>query len=290
MRVRGLVSLAVLFVLFNSFELRAAGPAGILPFTLTGTGQILVPVTVNGSGPHLFVLDTGANRSAISDALAARLALAPVATTEMVTSSGSAIAGVVRLRTVSLGAHHASDVLAPLVPAVRVQAVHARAEGIIGQDVLIDAHYTLDYRRARVLWLDPDTGSGPGTRLTLRRSEGRLLVGLPQSSRQDDIAWFVPDSGASTLVLFQNGGRAAVSATPLGATVQVATVTGDDQVQAAIVPKLRIGAGTLWDQPAVLAAGPGGGGSGVHRVDGLLPLAGFAAVTFNGPEHYMVVK
>lgn len=290
MRVRVLLSLSVLFVLFNSFELRAAGPAETLPFTLTGTGQILVPVSVNGSGPHLFVLDTGANRSVISDALAARLSLEPVATTEMVTSSGSAVARVVRLRTVSLGAHHASDVLAPLVPAERVHAVHAKADGIIGQDVLIDAHYTLDYRRSRIIWLDAAPWSGSGTRLALRRSEGRLLVELPQSSRQDDIAWFVPDSGASTLVLFQNGGRAAVSATPLGATTTVTTVTGDGQVQAAIVPKLRVGAGTLWDQPAVLIAGPEAGGSGAGRVDGLLPLSGFSAVTFNGREHYMVVK
>jgi hypothetical protein len=213
-----------------------------------------------------------------------------VATTEVVTSSGSATARVVRIRTVSLGAHHASDVLAPLVPAGRVHAVHAMAEGIIGQDVLIDAHYTLDYRHARVIWLDTDTGSGSGTRLTLRRSEGRLLVELPQSSRQDDIAWLVPDSGASTLVLFQNGGRAAISATPVDATVHVATVTGDGRVQAAIVPKLRIGTGTLWDQPAVVVAGPGGGASGATRVDGLLPLSGFSAVTFNGREHYLVVK
>lgn len=291
MHLRDLISTAVLsFVLFNSVELHAAGPADTLPLTLTGTGQILVPVMVNGSGPHLFVLDTGANRSVISDALAARLSLKPVATTEMVTSSGSATSLVVRLRTVSLGAHQASDLLAPLVPAGRIHAVHAKADGIVGQDVLIDAHYTLDYRRSRLVWLDADTGSGSGTRFALRRSEGRLLVEVPQSSRQDDIAWLVPDSGASTLVLFQNAGRAAISATPVGAMVAAATMTGDGQVQAAIVPTLKIGTCTLWDQPAVLMAGLGTGASGATRVDGLLPLSGFSAVTFNGREHYLVVK
>jgi len=290
MRVRALVSSAVLsLVVLSSVAPQAAGPSDTLVLTLTGSGQILVPVIVNGSGPHLFVLDTGANRSVLSDALATRLSLEPVATTEMVTSSGSSHAPVVRLMAVALGSHHATDVLAPVVPEGRLRAIHAKADGIIGQDVLIDAHYTLDYRRSRLTWLDADTGSGGGTRLALRRAEGRLLVELPQAPRADETAWFVPDSGASTLVLFLHGGRAAISATPLGATVRAATITGDGQVQAAIVPKLKIGSGTFWDQPAVLVAGPDTA-AGTDRVDGLLPLSRFSSVTFNGPQHYLVVR
>jgi predicted aspartyl protease len=294
MRDRLLVSMAALFTLvnFSAPELSADSAADTLPFTLADTGQILIPVMVNSSGPYQFVLDTGANRSAISDTMAARLSLQPVAITEIVTSTGSAPTGsmtsVVRLQIISLGGHSASGVLTPVLKSERIHAVHAQADGIIGQDVLIDAHYTLDYRRTRVIWLGAGRDTGAGTRLALRRSEGRLIVELPQSSRPDSVALLVPDSGASMLVLFQQDGRTAVSAMALAAVARTTTVTGDGYMQVAVVPRLRIGRDTLWDQPAVLLPGPAA--AGAHRLDGLLPLSLFSDVTFNGRENYMVVR
>ena len=290
MRARLLVSMAVLFtfVNFSTPELSATSAADHLPFTLTDTGQILVPVMVNSSGPYQFVLDTGANRSAISDTLAARLSLQPVAATEIVSSTGSALSSVVRLQIISLGGHQASGVLAPVLKADEFHAVHGQADGIVGQDVLIDAHYTLDYRRKRVIWLGTDGDPGPGTRLALRRSEGRLIVELPQSSAPESVALLVPDSGASTLVLFQQNGRTAFAVAALSGTASVTTVTGQSLVQTAVVPKLRLGKEMLWDQPAVLLPGPPVVGE--IRLDGLLPLSLFSSVTFNGRDHYMVAK
>jgi predicted aspartyl protease len=288
MRVRTLVSLAVLFAFCNRFALSAAAVPAPIPFTLTGSGQVLVPALVNGSGPYLFVLDTGANRSAISSALAERLSLRPVAVTEIVTSSGSAMGSVVKLQSISLGSRDAPDVLTAVLAMESLKDVHAKADGIIGQDVLVDAHYTLDYRQKKVIWRSHDTDAGAGTRLALRRVEGRLLVGLPQSSREDDVAWMVPDSGASTLVLFEHGGRTKIPAAALAVTVRTATVIGSGDVQAATVPKLRIGNAVLWDQPAVLIAGREGEEG--FRPDGLLPLSGFSAVTFNGPANYLTIR
>ena len=290
MRARLLASLLVLFTLvnFSTPELSATSAADPLPFTLTDTGQILIPVMVNSSGPYQFVLDTGANRSAISDTLAAGLSLQPVAVTEIQSSTGSATSSVVRLQTISLGSHRASGVLAPVLKSERIHAVHGQADGIVGQDVLIDAHYTLDYRRKRVIWLGADGDPGAGTRLALRRCEGRLIVELPQSSAPDSVALLVPDSGASTLVLFQQNGRTAISVTAHNGMASVATVTGTGLMQTAVVPKLRLGRDTLWDQPAVLLPGPPVAGE--DRLDGLLPLSLFSSVTFNGREHYMVAK
>jgi hypothetical protein len=290
MRARLLVSMAVLFVLvnFSKPELSAASAADPLPFTLTDTGQILIPVMVNSSGPYQFVLDTGANRSVISDTLAARLSLQTAANTEVVTSTGSAMSSVVRLQIISLGSHRAADVLAPVLKSASIHAVHSQADGIVGQDVLIDAHYTLDYRRKRLLWLGAEDHNGSGTRLPLRRCEGRLLVELPQSPGPGSVALLVPDSGASTLVLFQHNGRTAISFTALSGILSVATVTGKSLIQTAIVPKLRLGKDTLWDQPAVLLPGPKVVGE--DRLDGLLPLSWFSEVTFNGRENYLVVK
>ena len=290
MRARLLVSMAGLFTLVNlsTPELSAASAADPLPFTVTDTGQILIPVMINSSGPYQFVLDTGASRSAISETLASRLSLPAVAVTEIVSSTGSAVSSVVRLQTISLGSHSASGVRAAVLNSEKIRAVHGQADGIVGQDVLIDAHYTLDYRRKRVIWVSPDGDNRSGTRLALRRCEGRLLVELPQPSGPDRVALLVPDSGASTLVLFQQNGRTAISVTTLSGMVSAATVTGNSLMQAAIVPRLRIGRETLWDQPAVLLLGPAVAGE--NRLDGLLPLSWFSEVTFNGPEHYLVAK
>lgn len=287
MRVHILGSLAVLLSCLNAVSL-SAGPAGhSLPFTLTPTGQILVHAMVNGTGPHLFVLDTGSNRSVLSEALASKLALAPVAVTETVSSTGSGTALVVRIQTMALGSHTASDVLAPVVPSARLRAIHPDAEGIIGQDVLIDAHYTLDYRRKRISWLAADEDSGPGTRLALHRSEGRVIVDLPQSQRAEDLARLVPDSGASVLVLFDRGEHGPITATPLGAAVKATTLTGESPMQEATVARLRVGSHTMWDLPAVIVTSRG---ADAPSVDGLLPLSGFSAVTFNGPRHYLVAR
>lgn len=287
MRVRILVSFLVLFVLSTGFGVSAAGNDESLAFTLTDSGLILVPVRINDAGPFLLVLDTGSNRSAVSDTLATRLGLEAVARTQTVTSTGSGTSDVVRLQAVSLGSHSSADVLAPVLTADRVHSVHPKADGIIGQDVLIDAHYTLDYRHKRLIWLAADTDGGSGTRLALRRVEGRLLVELPQSSRPSDVAWFVPDSGASALVLFSTGGRTAVPTMPLRGSTGTTTVNGDGIAETAMVPQLQIGTLTLWDVPAILLAGYAAAGT---RVDGLLPLSRFSAVTFNGQEHYMVAK
>jgi len=115
-------------------------------------------------------------------------------------------------------------------------------------------------------------------------------VALPQSSAPENVAWFVPDSGASTLVLFRHGGHTAVPASVLPTRVGLATATGGALGQMAVVTKLRVGGDTLWDQPAVLVEADSAATTVAPRVAGLLPLSGFTSVTFNGPANYLVVR
>ncbi len=106
MRGRILVSWLVLFTLSTGFSVSAAGNDDSLSFSLTDSGLILVPVTVNDAGPFLFVLDTGSNHSAVSDALAARLGLKPVARTQTVTSTGTGMTDVIELGSLSVGSQN----------------------------------------------------------------------------------------------------------------------------------------------------------------------------------------
>jgi predicted aspartyl protease len=284
MRNRNFASLSILAALACSVTL-SAGSAAPLPFTLTGTGQILVPAMINGKGPYLFVLDTGANRSAISETLAARLALEPVAVTELVTATGSAMRSVVKVQSIALGDHGAGDLLVTTLPAERLQSINTKAEGLIGQDVLMNAHFTLDYRRKKVLWHSGAHTSASGTRLQARQAEGRVVIELPQSARPGDVARMIPDSGASAFVLFQKRGATVLPARAVGATAQASTVSGEGTVQVVAVQKLRIGSHTIFDQPALLMAGAETGG-----IDGLLPLSLFSSVTFNARAGYVIVR
>ncbi|HEX7418020.1 MAG TPA: aspartyl protease family protein, partial [Steroidobacteraceae bacterium] len=55
------------------------GPKFAIPTTRDRIGRIIAPVTLNGRGPFRFVVDTGANHSTVSSALAAALRLTPAA-------------------------------------------------------------------------------------------------------------------------------------------------------------------------------------------------------------------
>ena len=285
MRIRTLLSVSSILIVVSASSIRAAGESRPVPFELTGPGQILISAMVDGSGPYRFVLDTGSSRSAISDTIAARLSLAPVAVTETVTSNGTTTRPVVILKSISLGTHVTSDVLVPVLESQHLHAIDKTADGIIGQDVLIDARYTIDYRRKRLTWLT-EGAAETGIRLDVVRKEGRLLVALPQSSRPNDLTWLVPDSGASALVLFQRNGRTAVPATTLAAIVATATITSEGHARLALVPALRIGKTTLSDQPALIIAAHGEADS----PDGLLPLSLFSSVTFQGRDNYLTIR
>lgn len=286
MRTRRLLFSMLILAMSSRLDGLAADPAASVSLTITSSGLILVPVTIDGAGPFHFVLDTGSNRSAVSDRLAAQLLLPAVATTETVTTSGIGRAVVVRLAAIGIGPHTSTSVLAPVLPTGQLHAVHRDADGIIGQDILIDAHYTLDYKHRQLIWRGRDQVIAGGAHLTLRRTEGRLVVELPQDVRSQTPLSFVPDSGAEMLVLFEHQGHTTVEATVHGAQATT-TISGEGHVRSALVSRLRIGRETLWDVPAMVT--PSRDTGALIRIDGLLPLSHFSTVTFNGQAGYMTV-
>ena len=254
---------------------------------LTETGAILVPVVVNGD--HFrFLLDTGSNRSAVSNGLVARLGLAAIARTSVVSSRGTTSNDVVHITDLTLGTLAIHDVLASVVPDLQLGAIASGLDGIIGQDVLVDANYTLDYRHKRLTWDNPASSEVDGSiHLMLRREEGRYLVALPQSTKEGDVLWLVPDSGASAFVLFTHDGAPRLRTTPLHMPADAVTVSGSDVVQGARIIALRVGATVFENRPALIIDrrdhdAPAG--------DGLLPLCAFASVTFNARGGYLMVR
>jgi predicted aspartyl protease len=133
-----------------------SGPVYASRTTLDRIGRIVASVEINGRGPFRFVLDTGANRSAMSAATADALQLVPaegdVVSVHGVT--GNATLPVVEVARLQAGELVFVNQRLPVLPS----AVFAGTDGILGVDCLQDARIEVDFGRDRV---------------TIRRSSGR---------------------------------------------------------------------------------------------------------------------
>jgi predicted aspartyl protease len=255
-----------------------------VPFATDEAGTVVVPVWIAGNGPFRFVLDTGSTGSAVSDALADRLVLPPIARAALLTAGGDAMRVVVRLSSVTLGAVTRDEVLATLATRDELAILGGRIDGILGVDFLDADNFTVDYQQQRFTW-DGDTASPPGrvVRLPLALRDGRFVTSLPQAE-----AWpleLVPDSGASTVVLFDRDG-VAPPRLPGDTIVTVAGLTGTQDARATRLRQLSIGTLTLRDVPAIVIARD----EGRDAADGLLPLHAFSRVSFRPSEGVLVLE
>jgi predicted aspartyl protease len=123
--------------------------------TLDRIGRIAAPVEINGR-EFRFVLDTGANRSAISAATAEALGLIPAegALVNVHGVTGSATLPIVQVASFRVGKLQFENQRMPVLPS----AVFAGMDGILGVDCLQDARVEVDFGRDRV---------------TIERSSGR---------------------------------------------------------------------------------------------------------------------
>ncbi len=140
-------SLATPFIPASTGPVPVAGaePVFATPTTLDRIGRILVPVTINGLGPFKMLVDTGANRTAITTDVAKRLGLdyakAPTVVLNGVTGSESVPAVlVVRMR--------AGDLVldGQQVPVVLPHLIGG-ADGILGVAGLRDQRLVVDFKR-----------------------------------------------------------------------------------------------------------------------------------------------
>src|SRR5215510_3597496 len=77
-----------------AIRLLAEAPAAAIPFALDDSGAVVVNATIAGQGPFHLLVDTGSNRSALSETAAAALGARLVAKSEVVSSTGSGWRGI----------------------------------------------------------------------------------------------------------------------------------------------------------------------------------------------------
>jgi len=281
------ISDGLALLLIHSFA--AASPPVPLPFHLTAQGAIIVPAIVNGIGPVSFMLDTGSNGSVISEQLASTLGAKAVAKTTLMSASGRRDALVVRIEHFSVGGVSADDVLMTVaspdafnLPDLATSG--RKVQGVIGQDVLGTLRYTIDYRERRIVWHDT-AALVPvhATVLELESQDERFVARVPQDHR---VLRLVPDTGAETLVLFQHRGSIPPSVSFANESVELTGLAGTRDARRAVVRAFRVGSTLLMDVAAVIV----GRECDATPLDGLLPLHLFARVTFNGPEHQLLIE
>jgi predicted aspartyl protease len=116
-------------------------------------GRIVAPVTVNGQGPYRFIIDTGANRSALSHDLARQLGLVSTGTGQVHTINEAALAPLVDVDSIEYAGVTFDDVKAPLID----DRVLAGEDGLLGVDGMAGRRLILDFENRCVEISDSST-------------------------------------------------------------------------------------------------------------------------------------
>jgi len=113
---------------------------------------ILVPVYINGTGPHAFILDSGATHSMISSALAEGLGLDPDSSGQGFGAGGVVQTQSVRVHSIQVGSACQEDSCAYVLSDLEQIGVAAKSNisGLIGYDFLRDFRVTIDYGRNKL--------------------------------------------------------------------------------------------------------------------------------------------
>src|SRR5215469_9451028 len=127
------ISLAAFSVTALRGERHCPGNGPSVPLRVVQETLIVAPVTINGSGPYDFLVDTGAQITTIDSRLAEQLDLR---TEGMTGVSGVASFGrrnFVRLTQPEIGGHPVNDVLAVVDDLVQLNHADEKIRGIVGE-------------------------------------------------------------------------------------------------------------------------------------------------------------
>lgn len=132
-------------------EAPADSAEGTISFELAGAGDaaLVVPVYLNGRGPHQFVLDTGATLTCVNEAVADSLGLPERAGPGGV-GIGAGGSGRVQLVTVDslrIGQTKAFDLAACTLNLGQFEQAGLRVDGLLGLNFLKSFRMVLDFGR-----------------------------------------------------------------------------------------------------------------------------------------------
>ena len=215
--------------------------------------RMTVPVLLSGKGPYRFLVDTGANRTAVSRQVASALRLTAGEGASLHDAAGVSTIATATLPTLQLTRKEIRNVDAALL-----ESVNMGADGILGTDSLRSQRVLFDFE-AQTLSIvpsaSPDFRAEPGTIVVQgSRRNGRLVV--TEATANSRPMTVIVDTGAQYSI-----GNAALRKALLGTKllgpsqqVELQTVSGDKLAgEFMFVREIEIGGVTLRDLLIVFA-------------------------------------
>lgn len=190
--------------------------SSVVPFHFVRGFAVVVPVTVNGSGPYEFMLDTGATISAVDRELAKDLALRVDARGTVTTLVEHVPVSLVEACRISFGPLTEPSVEVMVRDLNGLRHIDPEIRGVLGQNALDHADFLLDYRH-KLVEFDTDgelERTLGGHHIPLRREVlkdspqfGNLAVEARIATDSVQVMDFLLDSGSASLVLFGGPGN-----------------------------------------------------------------------------------
>jgi predicted aspartyl protease len=159
-------------------------------------GRLVAPMMVNGAGPFGFIVDTGANRSAVSQTLADRLGLIATGMGDVHTVSGVITAPLANVNAFRYGA---LELGATTVPVVQ-EGVLAGEHGLLGVDGMRGRRLRVDFENQciEIMRADEPLRRRGWTRVNGELRFGHLVV-IPGYIRGQHVNVLIDTGSDSTL-------------------------------------------------------------------------------------------
>ncbi len=169
-----LLALAAIPLSEHASSAQEAAETDIIAVRSDDNQRMTVPVRIGESGALRFLIDTGAQNTVLSSALASRLALPAGRRARLVGVAGSLDVDTVNIEELILGRRSYYRLLAPLLDGANIGA-----DGILGLDSLQDQRVLLDFKHNLMAVDDAKTLGGNkdfDIVVTARRRSGQLIV------------------------------------------------------------------------------------------------------------------
>ena len=209
-------------------------------FRNDGYERMTVPVRLSGTGPYRFLVDTGADRTAISRELATKLKLPAGRGASLHTP-----AGISTIATADVASLQLTRDRLKIADAALLDSAHMGADGILGTDTLASQRIQFDFE-TQTMSIVPsavrEVTDKDAIVVQARRRNGRLIISEARANNHR--ATMVLDTGAQISIGNQAlrnklfGGRRVNSADQ----TQLVTVAGETVLgELAYIDKLEIG-------------------------------------------------
>jgi hypothetical protein len=262
--------------------------------------QIIVPVTINHSGPYDFLVDTGAQITTLDPALAKSLDLKTAGTTGIIGVGNYARTPYTNLDSVQAGSGVVEHVMAVIQDLGQIQLADARVRGVLAGNFLEHFGLLIDYQQ-HLICLDTgdaleskvkgqhiEVGTGPDPVRTPPAPQ-KLTVAVHLSGTGKESLLMRLDSGINVPLLYSSQQTAHLAQTGTSPLRSRGTDGADHSFAVLARQNVQVGPHILRDLPFVM---PVSTATNVLRpeVDGLLPTALFQRVYINYARHYAVFQ